>query len=193
MIIVIFGPEASGKMTIGKELEKYNMKLLYNHQIIDLVGAVFNNKNVGTLWEFELQHIELISDLYEKFIRFSIDNNENLVFTITWNFDNPCIKEFFLKLQDYANRKNTKMLFVELYSSMEERLKRNKSISRLESKVCKRDVEKSDMALVDATHSFRLNSNGEMKDFEHYLYFDNTNMQPSDVVNQIIPYILQNM
>ena len=71
MIVVLFGPEASGKMTIGKELEKLaNFNLLYNHQIIDLVGNVFNKENIGTLWNFKETHIGLIADLYEKFLNF---------------------------------------------------------------------------------------------------------------------------
>lgn len=36
-LIVIIGPQAVGKMTVGKALEeRINGKLLYNHQTIDL-------------------------------------------------------------------------------------------------------------------------------------------------------------
>ena len=37
--ILIFGPQAVGKMTVGQELAKItNLKLFHNHMTIDLVG-----------------------------------------------------------------------------------------------------------------------------------------------------------
>ena len=197
MIVVLFGPEASGKMTIGKELEKLaNFNLLYNHQIIDLVGNVFNKENIGTLWNFKETHIGLIADLYEKFLKFAIDNNENLVFTITWNFNNEGMKNFFLDIQSYAKQKKVPILFVELFSTLEERLKRNNTPLRLENKVCKRDVKASNELLIACTKELRLNSsreNGEMDCFTNYLYVDNTYLQPNDVANSILKYIVENL
>lgn len=40
--ILIFGPQAVGKMTVGHELEKItSMKLFHNHQTIELLYPYF--------------------------------------------------------------------------------------------------------------------------------------------------------
>ena len=193
MIIVVFGPEASGKMTIGQELTKYNFNLLFNHQIIDLVGTIYNKENIGTVWNFKQKDVELITKLFSTFLYSAIDNNDNLVFTITWNFNNTGMKDYFFELQEYAKRKNTSILFVELFAPLEERLKRNKTPNRLENKICKRDLERSDMDLIDNTTYSRLNSNyGEMDCFNHYLFFDNTNILPCEIAKSIIEYVVNN-
>jgi shikimate kinase len=42
-LIIIFGPQAVGKMTVGHELEKTtNLKLFHNHMTIELVSNFFN-------------------------------------------------------------------------------------------------------------------------------------------------------
>jgi shikimate kinase len=41
-LIIIFGPQAVGKMTVGQELEKItDLKLFHNHMTIDLVSEFF--------------------------------------------------------------------------------------------------------------------------------------------------------
>jgi shikimate kinase len=42
-LIVIFGPQAVGKMTVGHELEKItNLKLFHNHMPIELISPFFD-------------------------------------------------------------------------------------------------------------------------------------------------------
>lgn len=42
-LVVIFGPQAVGKMTVGQELEKLTgLKLFHNHMTIDLVSNFFD-------------------------------------------------------------------------------------------------------------------------------------------------------
>lgn len=193
MIIVICGPEASGKMTVGQELEKnFNFHLLYNHQVIDLVGTVFDKEHIGDLWDMKEWHFSLISSIFKSFLISAIDNNENLVFTITWNFNNPALVQFFQNLELYAKKNNTKILFVELFSTLEERIKRNSTSNRLEHKVCKRNIENSTKALIEATNDFQLNSFEKMP-FEDWLIIDNTNLLPQEVANKIINYIYEKL
>ncbi|EEK72964.1 hypothetical protein bcere0007_22780 [Bacillus mycoides] len=41
--ILIFGPQAVGKMTVGHELEKItDLKLFHNHMTIDFVSSFFD-------------------------------------------------------------------------------------------------------------------------------------------------------
>jgi shikimate kinase len=42
-LIIIFGPQAVGKMTVGQELGKItNLKLFHNHMTIELVSPFFS-------------------------------------------------------------------------------------------------------------------------------------------------------
>ena len=42
-LIIVFGPPAAGKMTVGQELAKLTgYKLLHNHMTIDLVTELFD-------------------------------------------------------------------------------------------------------------------------------------------------------
>ncbi|WP_433744437.1 hypothetical protein [Paenibacillus amylolyticus] len=42
-LVIIFGPQAVGKMTVGQELEKItNLKLFHNHMTIELVSPYFS-------------------------------------------------------------------------------------------------------------------------------------------------------
>ena len=42
--VLLFGPQAVGKMTIGHELEKVtDLKLFHNHMTIELVQPYFND------------------------------------------------------------------------------------------------------------------------------------------------------
>ena len=41
-LVIIFGPQAVGKMTVGHELEKItDLKLFHNHMTIELVVSLF--------------------------------------------------------------------------------------------------------------------------------------------------------
>jgi len=48
-LIIIFGPMAVGKMTVGQELEKItDLKLFHNHMTIELVSPFFSyNTDTG--------------------------------------------------------------------------------------------------------------------------------------------------
>lgn len=56
-LIIIFGPHAVGKMTVGQELSKTtNLKLFHNHMTIDIVNDLFESmpKEKGRLSKFSL-------------------------------------------------------------------------------------------------------------------------------------------
>lgn len=43
-LVIIFGPHAVGKMTVGQELAKLTgLKLFHNHMTIDIVSDLFRN------------------------------------------------------------------------------------------------------------------------------------------------------
>ena len=79
-LILIFGPQAVGKMTVGHELEKMTeLKLFHNHMTIELLHPLFG---FGTeTWR--------LSDLFRKEIFEAVSKSDlyGLVFTYVWAFD----------------------------------------------------------------------------------------------------------
>ena len=79
--ILITGPQAVGKMTVGQELTKItNLKLFHNHMTIEVVTKIFDYSK-ESFWKlnesFRMQ-------IFEEFAK---SNQEGIIFTTTWNFD----------------------------------------------------------------------------------------------------------
>ena len=79
--ILITGPQAVGKMTVGQELVKItNLKLLHNHMTIELLTKIFDYSRDS----FRKLNEEFRVQIFEEF---SKSNEEGMIFTTTWNFD----------------------------------------------------------------------------------------------------------
>ena len=76
---------------------------------------------------------------------------------------------------------------IELETTLEERLRRNKTENRLKYKESKRDLEWSEKDLLRSLERHRLNSmlgEGE-KIFENFIKIDNTNISAKEVAKMI--------
>lgn len=178
-LIIIFGPQAVGKMTVGHELEKITgLKLFHNHMTIELVNPFFS---YGTKTGKRL--VELFRN--EIFKEVAKSDMEGLIFTFIWAFNEKSDWDYVDKICNIFESEGGKTYFVELKTSTEERIKRNSTPHRLEHKPTKRDIEKSDIDLREAINKFRMNSEaGEIKK-ENYICIDNTNLEPEVVANMI--------
>ncbi|NBI05872.1 AAA family ATPase [Senegalia massiliensis] len=93
--VVIFGPHAVGKMTVGQELSKITgLKLFHNHMTIDLVSNFFNfntsqGKRLVNLFRKEIFEEVSKSDLY------------GMIFTYMWAFDEQSENRFKALEQKY--------------------------------------------------------------------------------------------
>src|SRR5699024_12841228 len=111
---------------------------------------------------------------------------EGLIFTYVWAFDQPEDWNFVDKTSDIFASKGAKTYFVELEADTDERLKRNRSPHRLQQKPTKRNVDRSEKELLKTMKDYRLNSHtGEIK-HENYIRINNTNLTPKEVVELII-------
>ena len=78
-LLIIFGPPAVGKTTVGKIIEsKSDFKLFHNHMVMDSVMHLFG---VGTPSEDKLSRI-----IRESVIKEAALTGINLIFTYVWNF-----------------------------------------------------------------------------------------------------------
>ncbi|RSD28777.1 AAA family ATPase [Mesobacillus subterraneus] len=177
--VLLFGPQAVGKMTVGHELEKITeLKLFHNHMTIELVNPFFDygtkeGKRLVGLFRQEIFEAMAKSDQY------------GLIFTFVWAFDLKADWDYVDRVCDIFETQGGTVYFVELEADLEERLERNKSQHRLEHKPSKRNVDWSERELVSSMGRYRLNSlEGEITR-ENYLRINNTSMSAADVAQRI--------
>ena len=177
--VVIIGPQAVGKMTVGQELAKLTgYKLFYNHMTIEMVRLIFDYDK-----ETFLKMNQVIR--YEVLKEFSKSNEKGIIFTGCFDFG----KDFEAEKQETDKWMNLfeESYVVELEASLEERLRRNKTPNRLEHKASKRDLEWSENDLLESLEKHKLNSNpgeGE-KIFKNYLRIENTDISAEEVAKII--------
>ncbi|MCH5585631.1 AAA family ATPase [Shimazuella sp. AN120528] len=176
--VLLFGPQAVGKMTIGQELEKITeLKLFHNHMTIELVYPYFGfsaeSWRLSDLFRQEIFKAVAESDLY------------GLIFTYVWAFDQQGDWDFVQKVCDMFESKGGTVYFVELEADIEERLKRNKSPHRLEQKPTKRNIEQSEHHLKTTMQKYRLNSTEGEITRENYIKINNTNLKAEEVAKII--------
>ncbi|MCZ8516624.1 shikimate kinase [Paenibacillus filicis] len=171
--ILIFGPQAVGKMTVGHELEKITpLKLFHNHQTIELLYPYFGFG--PEMWR--------LNDLFRKeiFEQMSKSNSTGFMFTYVWGFDLPTDWEFVDQICNIFETKGHEVCFVELEADIEERLIRNKSPHRLHHKPTKRDVERSEKDLIRTIEKHRLNSLPGEITRDNYIRIQTTNRTPEE-------------
>lgn len=178
--VVIFGPPAVGKMTVGFELAKLTgLKLFHNHMTIDLVLNFFN---FG-----EPQFHKLVGEFRQRiFEEVAASDLPGLIFTFVWALDLESDRKYIERISDIFREKGADVYFVELEADLEERLKRNETEFRLAQKAPKRDVEKSKENLLLAHEKHKLNTEGEFFFKENYLKINNTNLSPQETARKII-------
>lgn len=177
--VVIIGPQAVGKMTVGQELSKLiGYKLLYNHMTIEMVRLIF---------DYDKSAYGRMNQLirYEIFKEFSKSNEKGIIFTGCFDFGKDFEEE--KEETDKWMELFEESYVVELETTLEERLKRNKTDNRLKHKASKRDLEWSENELLKSLEKHRLNSvegEGE-KIFKNYMKIDNTNISAKEVAKMI--------
>jgi len=178
-LIIIWGAQAVGKMTVGQELVKItDLRLLTNH----------------TTWEFVHEHFggdfgdtsdRLKDVIYEEFAK---SNNYGLIVTCCLAFDSLSDWDGLNHITNFFKEVNAEIYYVELIASQEIRLHRNSTENRLRNKPTKRDIEKSNKNLIDADKKARFISNDDEISFKNYIKIDNTDIS-ADVVATMIKKI----
>lgn len=178
-VVIIVGPQAVGKMTVGQELERQTQLVLFhNHETIDLVSKFFSYDTIegkSLVWNFRLDIFRAVagSDL------------SGLITTFSWDFDDPDDWAFIAETKRIFSSSHVNFAVVELQTSLDERRRRNKSANRLAHKPSKRDAASSEADLLRTAKLRRQNSNEADQIPGKHLKFDNTHLLPQDVVISI--------
>ncbi|MBT3349400.1 AAA family ATPase [bacterium] len=179
--VLIFGPQAVGKMTVGHEIEKTTeLKLFHNHMTIELVAPFFgygSKSPVGT---------ELV-DLFRQriFEEFAKSDQTGLIFTYLWDFDQRADWDYVDKICRIFEGHNGEIYFVELEADFDQRIKRNKHPHRLSHKPSKKNIEWSERELKNSAKKHRLNSKQCEIKKENYIRINNTNLSAEEVAQKI--------
>lgn len=180
-LVIITGPHAVGKMTVGQELCKITgLKLFHNHMTIDIVSELFANMP-DERWR--------LTELFRKeiFEAYAKSDEYGMVFTYMWSFDDKFDWDYVKNLERLFAEHGAQTYYVELEADKALRMERNHTENRLLNKPSKRNLERSDWLFETIESKYRLNSNpGELDGFcENYMRIDNTDLSP-EVVAQMI-------
>ena len=179
-LVIILGPHAVGKMTVGQELAKItDLRLFHNHMSIELTRKLFFYSEK----EWKILNGTIRQTVFELFAK---GDFPGLIFTYMCAFD---IQEEFDYLESVIalfKENGANCCVVELCADFDERLVRNKSENRLLHKESKRDLEWSEAEMRRTSEKYRLNSyEGEVLPFENYMKIDNTTLEPEEVAKMI--------
>ena len=155
--ILIFGPPAVGKMTVGKALAaKTGYKLMHNHVSLELANRFFDCgtdpfRKIDRLVRFGVFEVVADSDL------------PGFIFTFCWAMGLPEDRKYVDRIVKIFTDAGAKIHYVELTASQVTRLKRNRHPDRLAEKPSKRDIAHSEKCLLSDDENYRENTfPGEM-------------------------------
>lgn len=179
--LLLTGPPAVGKMTIGQELcKKLDYKLFHNHMSIELTIQIF---------DFGEPDFGTINEGIRKLIFDTVAKSKALkgfIFTLVWAFNEQEDWDYVSDLKKKFEENGWTFHIVELEATLEKRLERNPTPNRLAHKASKRDVEASNKRLLYHHRKYQLNSKaGEIKE-KNYLKIDNSEKSPEEVADLII-------
>lgn len=178
MHLFIIGAPASGKMTIGQELSRLtDATLFYNHQAIDFALEIYQDYT-EEMWEF-------VRGITFSFLGASARNQRSVILTDVIDFSNQYQLMYLKQIQDLLGDYHQEILFVELETSLEERMRRNRTENRLKYKPLKRYFEVSEREILETDKTNQLNSQKQPSGLHHYLKIDNTNLSAEKVAKQI--------
>ena len=184
--VLVFGPPAVGKMTVGHELAKLTgYKLFHNHMTVEPVLDIFpfGSPPFG----------RLVGEFRRRIIEEAVQVGlPGLVFTLVWGLELPADAETVASYAEIVESAGGRVSFVELYADLDERLVRNRTEFRLAEKRSKRDLEFSHGNVLDLEENYVMNTGGgptlaeQVLAGREYLRIDNTELSASEVAGRVI-------
>lgn len=169
-LIIITGPQAVGKMTVGQELSKItNFKLFHNHMSIDLVNNFFSYSTKEGQDMVKMIRLNML----EYFAKSSIPG---IIFTCVVNYDKPSDIENIEIFKKIFELNNGEFYYIELNAPLNIRLERNRTENRLLYKPEKQNIEFSEKQIFHAEEKHRNYSLPNELNYKNYIKIDNSNL-----------------
>lgn len=178
--VIIFGPPAVGKMTVGYELAKLTgFRLFHNHMTIELILNFFNFGQP----QFHRLVGEFRRRIFEEVVASDLPG---LIFTYVWALDQDSDKIFIDETCDLFRERGGEVYFVELEADLSERLRRNETEFRLAQKPSKRQLEESRRVLLETDRKYEMNSADDFFYAGNYIKVNNTHLSASKAAKKIV-------
>jgi adenylate kinase family enzyme len=186
MLLLILGPPAVGKMTVGRAVsDRSTYRLFHNHHSIEMLLDVFD---YGTP-PFNTLNTEIRTRVIEEAAAADTD----LVFTFVMGMDDQGDADYLERLAaPYGDR----VALVELVADLDTRLVRNRTEHRLAEKKSKRDVEWSDDNVRELEAEHRITSEpGRDAPGDRliarwpHLVLDNTDLPADEAADRILAWL----
>ncbi len=179
-LVIILGPHAVGKMTVGQELAKItDLRLFHNHMSIELTRKLFDHSEP----EWKQLNNTIRQTVFELFAK---GDFAGLIFTYMCAFDEQSEFNYLGSVIELFRQNGAQCHVVELCADFDIRIERNRSENRLMHKESKRDVEWSENEMRKTSEKYRLNSyDGEVLPFDSYIKIDNTSISPEEAARII--------
>lgn len=177
-LVIIFGPPAVGKMTVGHELAKLTgCKLMHNHLSLELSLEFF---------EYGHESQTKINEGIKALVFEEVANSPlpGLIYTMFWAFDVPSDYDYADRISKWFIDKGGTIYYVELETDLETRLKRNTTPFRLSKKASKRDKVDSEKRLLEMG-KHRGNTNPDEFTRTPYLKINNTKISAKKTAEMI--------
>ena len=156
-LIFLYGPPASGKLTVAKQLSKLtNIPVFHNHLTRDLVNDIYKGElgpNYG-----------LVDKLRNDVFEYCAQKGTDIIFTFVYggnsDDENNTVKSYIKSVEKHGG----KVVFVELNTDKEELLKRVNSESRkqhkklLDPKVLNDFLESQDKSSIHFVESIKVDT-----------------------------------
>ena len=186
-LLLITGPPAVGKMTVGRAVADHSsFRLFHNHHTIEMLLDVFD---YGTP-----AFNTLNGEFRRRVIEEAAASGTDLVFTYVWGMDTASEADY---LQRLVAPYDGHVAVVELVADIDTRLVRNRTEHRLAEKKSKRDVDWSDANVLELEAEHRMTSSpgldapGEqlLARWPH-LVIDNTALSADETAERILAWLV---
>ncbi len=188
-LLLIIGPPAVGKMTVGRALcARSDFRLFHNHHTIEPLIEVFG---YGTP-AFDTLNVEFRRRVVEE----AAAAGTRLVFTFVWGVDLPGDAAHVRDLVAPYERAGLPISVVELTADLGTRLHRNATEARLDAKPSKRDLawSESNVRTMDAEH--RMNTDPDRPSLADaflaeraHLRLDNVDLTPEEAADVVAGWL----
>ena len=177
--VILFGPPAVGKTTIGKQLEKITkLKLFHNHLTIELVSLFFDFGTPSFNRLVNLLRQEILKEIAKS-------NLDGVIFTYVWAFNIKSDQKFIEKIVKIFDDKKSEIYYVELEADLKERIKRNKSPERTKHKPNKI----TDVNLLKLETNYKLNSEKDFFKGKKYIKINNSQLKAKKTAELIKKFL----
>jgi cytidylate kinase len=177
--VVLFGPPAVGKMTVGQALASLTgLKLLHNHMTIELLLPIF---------PFGTPSFTQLNDEFRRRIIEEVAQSDlpGLIFTGVWDLASASDTAVIDGYCAFFRHEGGRVCFVELVAPLEVRLDRNRTANRIQHKPSKADIAQSEARLLHNEQRHKMNSADDFPYPEQYIKIANEHLSPMETAERI--------